>query len=690
MLNLRFILLLFASCTAILLSAQSADTFAYSIELTDVVVTGQPTPMSAQDALHEVRVITQADMQARGFTRLSEVLEREVALSVRQDPILGAGLDIQGLGGQNVQILIDGMPVTGRMNGKVDLSQIDLSEIVRIEIVAGSLSAQYGSNASGGVVNLITRREQSSPISVRAESQVEDLGIRYGSVGVGFQKGRWQVGGGMNLYEANFGSEAEYRQRRVDTLVDGSSVSVPVLPWNPKEQIGWRANAGVRLKNELRLDYKMRGFREELTLFGQVRRPQFKPYVTDETYTTTRLDHQVLLQGYVAPKWYVNATAGYNQFDRLKSTVRTDMEPDTIRLVAGGADTTRYSALLARASTQYEFNDQLKFQLGIEVLRESAAGGRILDASTGEPEPTMTNYASWLGVEYAPTDELSVGLTTRVGINSVYNHPVLPAIHLRYALNKHWIFRTNYARGFRAPSIQELHFNFIDINHFIIGNTELKAEQSGNFNASANYERMLGKAALDQEVSLGVRVYHNAIRDRITLFEFEPGRFSYGNIDDFQTRGLIMTGGYSRGERWQAQLSFGLLQFNTGLGGELEPARDFTSATEASAQIGYLIPRLDIDFRADYRFFGRQIQFVEVDETTVGERTTAAYHLLNLTSSRAFWQDRIRLTAGAKNVLDIQTVRVLGASEGGAHSGGSASRLVGFGRLAFVRVGFVF
>ena len=67
-------------------------------------------------------------------------------------------MSVQGLSGENVKILIDGVPVVGRLNGNVDLSQINLTNIERVEIVEGPLSVNYGTNALAGTINLITKK----------------------------------------------------------------------------------------------------------------------------------------------------------------------------------------------------------------------------------------------------------------------------------------------------------------------------------------------------------------------------------------------------------------------------------------------------------------------------------------------------------------------------------------------------
>ena len=103
-------------------------------------------------------------------------LRNELNIRLSQDNILGTSMSMQGLGGQNVKLLIDGVPVIGRQDGNVDLAQIDLTGIERAEIVEGPLSVNYGTNAFAGTINLITRKGGGRPATLKALVYTEQVG----------------------------------------------------------------------------------------------------------------------------------------------------------------------------------------------------------------------------------------------------------------------------------------------------------------------------------------------------------------------------------------------------------------------------------------------------------------------------------------------------------------------------------
>ena len=130
-----------------------------SKKIKEVVITGQLTEKYNDETVHKVHVITSKQLNSGLFTDLGQVLEKELNMKLLQDNVLGSNISIQGISGENVKILIDDIPVIGRLNGNIDLSQISLKNIDRIEIIEGALSTLYGTDALAGTVNIITKKE---------------------------------------------------------------------------------------------------------------------------------------------------------------------------------------------------------------------------------------------------------------------------------------------------------------------------------------------------------------------------------------------------------------------------------------------------------------------------------------------------------------------------------------------------
>ena len=144
------------------------------IVLNDIVLTAQYKEGNANDAVHKINVITADKIEKMAAVNLRDVLSNELNVRIQQDNILGAGVSMQGIRGENVKIMIDGVPVIGRQNGNVDISQINLNDVERIEIIEGPLSVNYGTNALAGTINIITKNpKQTAGYSLQARLQEE-------------------------------------------------------------------------------------------------------------------------------------------------------------------------------------------------------------------------------------------------------------------------------------------------------------------------------------------------------------------------------------------------------------------------------------------------------------------------------------------------------------------------------------
>jgi len=591
-----------------------ADSLILSVDLDDVVVTAEYLPTEARNAIHKVSVLTQREWREQGISDLSELLQRQLTMNVSPDPILGNGLSIQGVGGQNIQIMIDGVPVVGRLGGEIDLTQLNLARFARVEIIAGALSARYGSDAAGGVINLITAKEQANDWKIEGGARYETADLDRQYLRLGRRIGDFQIDGGVDRYRARFGP--------IDSLRAGAS------PWNPKEQQGYDVNLRYRPSDSLRVNYGYRSFSETLTLYGEIRRPQFLPYVTDQIFATRREDHSLAANYRISPLLNADLTAGYNTFERLKQ------------------DTTRYTGQLLRASLSAgnDKRGKLTGQLGVEYRRETGAGGRIVDTASPAQEPAITNLAAWLGLRYRLHPSWTAEATTRLGYNSRYGHPVVPALHLLWKPSPAWRWRAGYAAGFRAPGVQELFFNFVDVNHYIIGNRNLSAERSHNLRLNGEWS-----GGNRRPVTVNGAIFYNHIRDRITLADVDDGRFTYVNLEEYQTHGLKLQLDYTPHERWTIVTGGAVTRVLNAVAGVENEAPRFLSLGEVSNQISYRLPNSDLSVRVDHRYVGRQDRYQTEADGSLTQGFIGDYHLLHLSLSKGFWSGRIKLNAGVKN-----------------------------------------
>ncbi len=138
-------------------------------EMEKVIVSATRTEEELLDVPQHATVITEEEIRATGASNLAEVIATKAGVSVSDHGPEGSekSVSIRGSVTSQVLVLIDGVRANSAQNAVVDLSLIPLENVERIEIVRGGTSALYGSDAVGGVINIITKRTASRDYTLR-------------------------------------------------------------------------------------------------------------------------------------------------------------------------------------------------------------------------------------------------------------------------------------------------------------------------------------------------------------------------------------------------------------------------------------------------------------------------------------------------------------------------------------------
>jgi iron complex outermembrane receptor protein len=157
--------ILFAMGLVCFVTAAGAEEGGDVVELDEVVVTATRTNATLSDAPAAVTVVDAKDIEAKNASRLGDVLDQVPSLYLRggalgqsQGTIGTSGMSLRGIDQTKTLILLDGQPIQDASSGKVNWRVPFVEDIARVEVVPGAFSALYGSNAIGGVVNIITKQ----------------------------------------------------------------------------------------------------------------------------------------------------------------------------------------------------------------------------------------------------------------------------------------------------------------------------------------------------------------------------------------------------------------------------------------------------------------------------------------------------------------------------------------------------
>lgn len=489
-----------------------------------VCVTTQYKPTTLINSVQKITIITTDQIQQSGSVTLADILTYQSGIRISQDNILGSSMSIGGIAGENVKILIDGVPVIGRLNGSVDLSQINLNNVERIELIEGPLSVNYGTNALGGTINLITKKQDHRGICFELNPYYENTG-NYNftfSSALSLKKNSFTFSGGRNYFDG-WTNDEKFIQFPQKTLADTNRY----LTWKPKEQYfaefryntnlhGWNINPYIRYFDEMIVN---RGF------------PKAPYYETafDDYYHTLRGDGGIILNKYFK-HFRLNSILAYNYFQRIKNTYLNDLTSlnKILSETNGAQDTSKFSTLNFRSTFNSTHGKRFNYEIGLDINQEMAYGARIENY-----EQQMGDYASFVTCEWSPIKNFILKPGLRYAYNTVYQAPLIPSINLKFNKNN-WTFRGSFARGFRAPSLKELYFDFVDINHNIHGNKNLKAESSLNYSAAVSWMKQSKKNLF---LKLDLTLYYNDIDNLITLGLDNTNSYTYINIGEYKTIG---------------------------------------------------------------------------------------------------------------------------------------------------------
>lgn len=636
--------------------------------LDEQVITGQYGPGSTDKAVHKVTVIGREKIDNMAAITLEDVLSNALNIRLSQDNILGSGLSMQGISGENVKIMIDGVPVIGRVDGNIDLSQINLNNVERIEIIEGPMSVNYGTNALAGTINIITQKSDVSKPSMGLSSYYENVGTHNLQLQgeAKLLNTNLRMSAGRNYFDGWSASDA-YWPSYSKTLADSRRFK----QWKPKEQYFGRFNASRTVK-DWNLNYRFETFSENILNRGLPRAP-YGEAAFDDVYYTSRIDHALSLDKNFA-KHQLRFLAASNRYGRRKNTYIKDLTDLTQLLTSNPSDhdTSAFDQFMSRATWSSNLTQSsINYQLGYDLNYEQAKGRRIEGQTS-----SMGDYAIFGSLEWHLLKKLLLRPALRVAHNTVYEAPLSPSLNAKWAW-KNNSFRASYARGFRAPSIKELHFLFVDINHNIIGNTDLVAERSNNYNLHFQHKKLLNKGLLKYEVS----TYFNQIDNMITLAQINDLQYSYVNVGEFRSKGINTTLRWVS-KRLNASISYNYLGRSNNVVHETIGAYNYSGETAANLQ--YHIPKYGLRFSGFYKYQGRLQNFALNSDGAVSETFIDPYHLTDVTLSKALLKDKVHITTGFKNLLNVQNVNASQSS--GTHSSSSASISVGTGRTFFAQL----
>jgi outer membrane receptor for ferrienterochelin and colicins len=242
--------------------------------------------------------------------------------------------------------------------------------------------------------------------------------------------------------------------------------------------------------------------------------------------------------------------------------------------------------------------------------------------------------------------------------------------------------RFAYARGFRAPSLKEMYFFFVDLNHNIQGNPELKAERSHHLHYALSVKRQYGNQLYQYEVS----TFYNHINQQIALSQSSAVAFSYFNLEQFKSTGVQLQTDIIH-PKWRVGGGLSVIGRSNQLA-EAHAMNTFYWSPEARAQLQYNWLEQALSVSLFYKFNGALPSFFELEDGSLSQQITEAYHIVDFSITKTLLNKQLNLSSGIKNLLNVTDIN--GLQAGAAHTATATSTPVATGRLFFLSVQYKF
>ncbi|MBD2511857.1 TonB-dependent receptor [Nostoc muscorum FACHB-395] len=477
---------------------------------------------TVKDSTRPVYVITGEEMEAQGARTVREALK--FLTSILPDGTVGtevnalSGQFIRGSNSAQVLILLDGRPINDLGSGGFDLSEFTTNIVERVEVLPGGGSTLYGSDAIGGVINIITRRP--------TEKVTTQAGVTLGAYGLNQQtinnSGKvgdigWVVGYNRTQAENNYPfsiPEANFKGTRENNDVLYNNFNV-------------KLEADLGKRNTLTLSTLYLGKDQGVPGGVPIPEPLYgQGYFNSLTDSDRKYTDQVLTD----LTW--NSKLGGGDDSLLTARVYADFL--NTRYDSRNSSQARYDngqtsyGLQTQHSWKFANNQTLVY--GFDYRNVSATNSTFdfsANTKTVSYDDSISQGALFTRYEINFTPSFTANLGLRQDFSSLTNGSFTsPSLGAKFALTDSTTLRANYIKNFRAPNLFSLYAN----GSSYVGNPNLRPEKGDSYDIGI--DQKLGDFGL-----LRLTYFNNTISDLIA-YNFAVPVATYENIGKVRTTGI--------------------------------------------------------------------------------------------------------------------------------------------------------
>lgn len=485
----------------------------------EIVITGTRSEHKDWSAPVATEIVDVDAARRQGKSTVADALALQPGIELVSG-IRGQSIRLDGLDSKYTAVLIDGQRVNGRIGESMDLNRLSLASIERIEIVRGSASALYGSEALGGVINIITKRAYKNRVNLRLGGN---------SLGQKDVLGSWDHRATENL---SFGLDA-HALKVNDLQLDGGEASA----------FSGRDERGASLRPRLEF-----GSWDIDSSFAYDREVIDGTDVSSAGAVLSRENQIETKRGRIAPTVHLDGGA------RLQLEAQTQIYRDDYEVAV------RRSGAITTEERTEERNQDYAASYQKEVGSHLVTGGLQRTDEYLESDRLSSDSVSRMRNAFFLQDEWTIGDLLlvpglRLDDDSQFDDHLSGKLALRYASDERNVWRASYGEGYRAPAFKELYLLFenTSVGYIVEGNPDLKPEVSRSSRLSYDHRR--GDAVWT------VELFHNHLQNLIEASTegIEVGgvqHFSYDNVSRAETAGTNLSLRLNWAGTWDFQYGF--------------------------------------------------------------------------------------------------------------------------------------
>jgi|GEM_PF-183501 len=529
-----------------------------------IVVTATRSNRVLSDAPVPVQVLSQADLKENHAHTLKQALALLPNVYLREiHGKTGYEVLMQGFSGDQVLVLIDGLPITASTGSTVNLNQYLNVDVEQIEVIQGAASAQYGSSAMGGVINVITKPIADSKAHLTAE--IGSNGRQNPSDKVLDANRRFVEGS----FEGALDRDGHVRARLSGSYLDDAGLSLDHTAWprlkdaseqaqvsarvtynanvNSADQNGTSANKPNQLLSDTQLWAEASHYTENDTQrFNYYVAPRYLPQQKDEQITKQRFSAGARTT--IAPSknpdhvYQLSASALYEDYqsesDTFSQGLVTSSRDADITTALVGAQLDLPIWLSSNPETLQSHQVQVGGQWQQDTLSQTKSGvSELISSEVSRDVAEVYLQDDWLigdnwevlsGVRYQDDTDFGGHAAPKVSIK--YNH--------NDAQGRPHILRGSIGNGYRVPNLKERYYVFdhSNLGYKVMGNPDLQPETSTSYQLGYSGQ-------ISEQLSLTVNGFYNDIEDLIQTdednasYEGNIAIYKYENVDNAQTYG---------------------------------------------------------------------------------------------------------------------------------------------------------